>query len=327
MLADRLGRRLTLIIATSAFGLLGCAIMLMNSLELVIATRFLIGLATGTIAVCLAAVIADNFEGSAQGKWIGYTGGVAAFAIIAVIPLTGYLTDIRWEMGFLPYLLALPILGAILLGVPAHKAGAVAATEDAKLSIPFNKIPISALCLGLILGTLQAGTGLYWPFRLQEVGVTSAAEFASYVLPQILVIGMTTMAYGHIRRFLSIPQVFIIAGLLSALGLILIAAATSPAWILVGLTIEGLGIGAMTPNLTVLALALTDEEFRGRILGLIKSVIYGSPFITQFILQPLNLLGGSTAAVYGIAAMSIGMAIAVIFRWLGQPGKPAGAVT
>ncbi len=315
LLADRIGRRLTLMIAAAIFGVHGCSIMLMNDLWSIIAARFIIGLATGTLGVGVAAVIGDLFTDNRQSRWIGYAGGLPAGLTLILIPLTGLLTDHGWRLGFSLYALAVPIFFAVMFGLPKlapkDKGGG-------KLFLPLNKLPVNALLLAGILGSLVTGTSLYWPFRLREVGITKAADIAIHALPQVLCITLFALLYGLIRRRLSVRAVFLVSALLSAVGIGMIAFAPNHLWIIAGLAVEGVGIGMMTPNLTTYALAISPMEYRGRILGLVKGVVYGSPFLTQFMLYPLSQIGGSAMALVGICGMSLLLALGVSRGWIGR---------
>ena len=318
LLADRIGRRLTLLIATAVFGVLGCSIMLMNDLWAIIGARFIIGLATGTLSVGGAAAIGDLFTGNRQSRWIGYAGGLPAGLTLILIPLTGLLTDHGWRLGFSLYALAAPIFLAVMLGLPKMAPKRKDKGAGGELFLPLNKVPFNALLLAGILGTLVTGTSLYWPFRLREVGVAKATDIALHALPQVLCITVFALLYGRIRKRLSVQAVFLASALLSAVGLGMIAFAPNHLWIIAGLVVEGAGIGMMTPNLTTYALAISPMEYRGRILGVVKGVVYGSPFLTQFMLYPLNQIGGSAMALVGICGMSLLLALGVSRGWIGR---------
>lgn len=324
LLLDRLGRRSALMIAAALFGILGCSIMLMNSLWGMIFARFLIGLAAGAIGVGTAAVIGDHFSGSAQSRWIGYAGAMSSGSTIIFSPITGFLTDYSWRIGFALYAIALPIFLAIMIGIP--KAAADKPVADSKsFMLPLNKIPFNALLLAGILGTLAVGTSLYWPFRLRELGVLSASALAFHALPQIICITLMAFLYGVVRRYLSVENIFIVASILSGVGLAIIAFAPNGLLMMVGLGIEGLGIGMMTPNLTTYALAISPLEYRGRVLGLVKGAVYGSPFVTQFILLPLSHIGGNAMALLGICVISMMLAFAVFRGWIGRTDRRVAA--
>jgi MFS family permease len=327
LVADRIGRPMALLITTALFGVLGAIIMAMSDLWSLIALRFLIGLIAGAITVCIAAVMGDYFSGNQLSRWIGYAGATSAGLTVIANPLTGLLTDYSWRMGFSPYLLAFPIFLAILLGLPrvAKQADAVSSTRGGGFFLPWNKVPFSALLLAGILGTLSTGTSLYWPFRLREVGISKASEIAIYALPQVVFITLMMFLYGTCRRFMSIRSIFVVSAILSAVGLAIIAFGQN-AWIIVmGLSIEGLGIGMMSPNLSNYALAISPVEYRGRILGLIKGAVFGSPFVTQFLLLPLSHVGGSTFALLGICGMALFLALIVFQGWVGKTEELAPA--
>lgn len=329
-LLDRIGRRNALAIGAGVFGLFGTAMSLMDSLYLLIGARFIMGLAAVVMAVGLGAVIGDLFLDKDRNKWMGFSNGVAPLATIIIIPLIGVLTDIHWQLGFLPLSLAFIVMAMVIWGIPritsfgledkpvAH-AGQSIAERAAGLVRFLRKVPVSILLLAIIMGTLTTGTSLYWPFRLRELGVDSTTAVAMVVIPQILAITIVAFSYGWFRKFLSVPGVFVVGGLLSAGGLVIVALGSTTEMIALGLMIEGAGIGFLTPNLTILALSLTDATYRGRILGVVKAANYGSPFITQFALYPFDRLAGSSGAILGIALMAFLIAVSV---WVGWAGKP-----
>ena len=63
------------------------------------------------------------------------------------------------------------------------------------------------------------------------------------------------------------------------------------------------------PNLSSYALATSREIYRARNVGLIKGAVFGSPFITQFILEPINGAGGSQWALASIAILAFSLAL------------------
>jgi predicted MFS family arabinose efflux permease len=324
-LVDRLGRRPVLLAAAIVFGLVGCGIMLMSELWQIIVARFVIGLASGALGVGTAAVVGDHYSGNQQSRWLGFNAGFATFFILFLSPAVGALFDLGWRYGFTVYAFAVPVALTIAWGIPAGRGRSLPVAEQGRLMPRFDEVPWRALLLAVFMGTLSMGTALYWPFRLREVGVESARDIALYGLPNVLMSGGAAIGYGLIRRYLSVTQMFVAGALLSAVGLTAIAFAASPMAILLGLTVEGLAVGMMTPNLTTFALMVSPAQSRGRAVGLVKGALYGSPFLTQFILEPIAMTGGTAAALWTIAAMAVMIALAVGFGALGMPLRTARA--
>ena len=329
VLADRIGRRDVLVGAAAIFGLFGLSALLVTELWQLIAARFVIGLAAGALTAVAVALIGDHFEPAAQGRWLGLNGGVAVVIVVLLNPIAGALVDTGWRNGFLIYALALPIMLLVYLGVPPGRthaptdALALAAEELRKDKLS----PVwKTVVLATFAGTLATGTVLYWPFRLRELGVESARDLALYYVPNIIVVAAAAFAYPLIRRRLSVTQVFAASGLLSAIGLCILALAPTPIVASLGLIIEGAGIGVMTPNLSLYAISIAPAQARARVIGMMKGVYFGSPFATQFLLEALNRAGGVPAALLGIATSSGMLGIYMVVQSRGERRGPT-AVT
>lgn len=317
-LSDRWGKRPMLAATTLLFVLAGCGMMLASELWQIIAARFIVGFCAGTMSVCYLALIGDWYSGEAQGRWLGFNGAAATFILLLLNPLAGALTDTGWRNGFLIYALALPMLLLIFTGVPKGNSLTAPDTPDtdaaqADASAPF-RMPWAAMILAVIVGTIATGTMLYWPFRLREIGVTSARDLGLYVLPNMLLVGLAGFSYGFVRRYLSISQVFAFTGLCSAAGLAIIALAPHPGIAAIGLATEGVAIGLMTPNLSMFAIGVSTPQTRARVLGAMKGVYFGSPFVTQFALEALSQRHGPSSALLAIASLSVGLALFMIAR-------------
>ena len=315
-LADRYGRRIVLMAAVAIFAAFGLSALLVTELWQLIAARFVVGLASGAMTATYVAIIADQFDTKGQGKWVGFNAAMATLFVVLLNPVAGALVDTGWRNGFIIYAAALPILLLALIGIPGGTIKHDTELEDTSLLGLVRGIPRlgQTVLLATIGGTLAMGTVLYWPFRLRELGILSAEQLAYYYLPNVFVVFLAAFSYGYLRRFLSVNQVFAISGVLSAFGLVIMAFASSPVVAAVGLTIEGAAIGLMTPNLSIYAISIAPAHSRARVVGLMKGVYYGSPFLTQFILAAINSRAGIPATLLAIATMSAFLAIYMVFE-------------
>ena len=311
-IADRVGRRFVLMAAVALFAAFGLAAMTVTELWQLIAARLVIGFASGAMTATYVAIIADNFEEKDQGKWVGFNAAIAVLFVVVLNPVVGALVDEGWRNGFLVYAIGLPILLLAVLGIPARKKPEIGEVdESASLLSVIRGIPRlgQTALLATIGGTLATGTVLYWPFRFRELGITSAEELAYHYIPNVMVVFIAAFSYGFIRKWLSVNQVFAVSGAISAFGLVIVAFAPNPIIAAIGLTIEGAAIGFMTPNLSIYAISIAPANSRARVVGLMKGVYYGSPFLTQFVLEAINGWRGISATLLAIAAMSFGLTI------------------
>ena len=313
-LADRIGRRTVLLVAIALFAVAGLSALLVTALWQLIAARLVIGLASGAIAATYVAIIADHFDAKAQGKWVGLNAAIATLVVVLLNPVAGALVDSGWRNGFLIYAAALPLLLLTAIGIPGGKGFEDSATAPSSLIAIVRDIPRlgQTVVLATIGGTLATGTILYWPFRLRELGVLSSKDLALHYLPNIAVVFIAALCYGLVRRRLSIKQVFAVSGAISAIALTILAFAPTATIATLALMLEGVAIGFMTPNLSIYAISIAPSHSRARVVGLMKGVYYGSPFLTQFVLEGINHVAGISAALLGIAAMSFGLMIYMV---------------
>jgi MFS family permease len=317
-LSDYVGRRKTLIASIAIVGLAGCGIMAMNNLWIIIGARLLIGIATGALGVAMAAVVGDYFTGNRQARWIGYSVAISTLFNVSISPVAGALADVNWRYAFILYLIAIPILLAVLFGIPKQRSDSKIGPEAPVASGLTVRDMAPMVLLAVLLGTVAMGTSLYWPFRLREVGVNMSRDIALYAIPNTLLITASSLSYGRFRKRLSVSQVFVLGGIVSCIGLLVIGLASGPVGVMVGLAIEGFAIGLLTPNLTNYALAVATPDTRGRTVGWIKGALFVSPFGAQFFLEPLNQAGGASWPIFAIAALAAVFGLAVAFGLLGK---------
>ncbi|AZI35359.1 putative major facilitator superfamily transporter [Caenibius tardaugens NBRC 16725] len=310
LIADRIGYRPVLVGASVILCLAGASVLLAEYLGHVILARFIMGGMAGAINTCMVAVISEAVPDKSQSRWLGYAVAAGTFSVFILSPLTGVLSDTGWRNGFSIYVIAIPMVVLLFLGVPQFQiARPLSSKQHGTVAGLFDDMPWSGMMLALVVGTLATGTSLYWPFRLREVGIDSATKLALYALPNAALVGVSAFFFGTIRRYLDQRWAFVLSGLASGAGLLAMALSNSAGVIMLGLALEGAAIGVLMPNLSSYALATSREIYRARNVGLIKGAVFGSPFITQFLLEPINGAGGSRWALASIAIMAFAMAL------------------
>ncbi|MEY4761167.1 MAG: hypothetical protein RLZZ200_1023 [Pseudomonadota bacterium] len=123
-IADRWGRRPLLLLALAGFSLLGLAPLLFSSLEAVLASRVVVGLAEASILTCTNTLWGDYFPDDARRRWLGYQqmSGPVSNALLAAAG--GALAAHHWAAPFWLYLLGLPalLLAYVFLHEPERAA-------------------------------------------------------------------------------------------------------------------------------------------------------------------------------------------------------------
>ena len=142
-------------------------------------------------------------------------------------------------------------------------------------------------------------------------------------MPIIAIVAVAGLSYGRVRRALSITTIFFCCCTMSATGLLIVAIAPRPWIALIGLAIEAVALGLLSPNLSIYSVAVAPPAQRARTIGIVQSGLFGSPFLTQFLLEPLSQAAGTaSAALVGIACVAAALALFMLTRMIS--GRPLG---
>lgn len=301
-LADRFGLRVVMLWSALGCGLAGCAVWLSTALIEVVVARFLVGAMLGALGSSIVAAIGQAWEGNERDRWLGLVMAVGTLSLLVVSPLTGVLADMGWRNAFLLYSLAFLLAIAIVLGFSRHGGGSAQAQTATAVE---GGLPIFEFCaLGVVAGSISAGSAMYTPFLFQELGVTTATGIAFYSLSSAVMVGVAGFAYGFARRKLSLTQIFVIGPLLCCIGLGLAAVSGSAVVAALCLALQGVGIGLVLPSLNVHAIQKSHQGNRGRAVGIVRGAMMVGPFLVQFALEPLSRMGGPGLALLALAACS-----------------------
>lgn len=176
-LGDRIGRRNLLLVGSAIFGVASLAAALSTSVEMLIASRVLLGIGAATYAPCSLALLRNMFldakqRSTAVGVWMAcFMGGSILGPVIGGAILSAF----WWGAVFLP---AVPVMAAVLLLgralIPEYRS-AEAGRLDAPSTV-LSLVGILVLIWGL-KGILVGGAGASAVVAL-VVGVLVLAVFA-----------------------------------------------------------------------------------------------------------------------------------------------------
>jgi MFS transporter, ACDE family, multidrug resistance protein len=139
ILADRIGRKRVLVAGLLAFGVLGGAMAIAPTFEILLVLRIAQGTAAAAIFITTVTIVGDVFDGVQRNAVLGANVAVLS-ATAALFPvLGGALAGIAWNAPFLVYLVAIPVavFAQVALDEPHHASNGQGITylADAARSI------------------------------------------------------------------------------------------------------------------------------------------------------------------------------------------------
>lgn len=314
-LIDRFTRKPVLIGSVIVYGLAGASGFVLDSLYLILVGRAVLGLATGGLMTSVTTLITDYYDGADRANFLGIQSGFMGFAGTVFLTLGGLLADVNWRAAFLIYLtalLAVPFLITILYEPIRSKR------ERLNTSMQVEAFPVSIVAFGYFnIGFIQMvfySVPIHLPFYLEDIFNASASASGIAIAILSTTFALTSGAFGwFLARFGHVP--LLVGGLLiTAASYALLGVATGWWLIIFAMLGAGIGIGLVTPNMTILVANASPPALRGRALGGSTTSLFLGRFIVPFVTQPM-LSATSFGGMYIIiAAMTAVLALTVFVR-------------
>ncbi|MUH01568.1 MFS transporter [Scytonema sp. UIC 10036] len=318
ILADRVGGLRVLIASLLLYALSGTAGAFMRSIEPLLATRTLLGIASGGIAAASLGLLAGMYEGQARSQALGQATSTLTIAGIFFPLLGGWIGSSNWQCTFYLYSLGLPlaILAASILRTKQskQKKSNAVPTRD-KLRQVFGDRYTLWLLLTLGLASIvMYSVVIYTPLYLkQTIGV--GAVLNGVVLASRAVGAAAISAFGARQLAKNIGTERSIA---IGFGLMALTVATIPllrelGLILITAVLFGVGFGIVMPNLYSILASLAPVELRSTVLAAGTGAGFLGQFLCPILLGSTVNYGGIEAIFYTSTSLSVAAALLLIF--------------
>ncbi len=299
--ADRLGRRVVLVVGSLALALGGLMYLLSSGVGMLVAARLIVGIGEGSVYTAGATWAVDISPLERRGMALGMF-GLAVWGGLSLGPVLGEL--LRSSSGYdAVWILTavLPLIGALIASrIPEPKR------ERTVTPLTFHTLfPPSARRPGIALALANIGYAALAGFvilHLQARGVGGGASvftaFAVAVFTSRLIFARLPDRFG--ARIMATA-----AGLTEALGLTVIGLAHSLGVAIAGALVVGAGFSMLFPSLALMVVGEADDEHRGSALGMFTAFF-------DFGVGVGGPLSGETAALAGYPAVFFLSAVAAL---------------
>lgn len=290
-LADKVGRKALLVVATLLYALLGVVPALLNDLTSIVGVRLLFGCAEAAIMTCCATLIADYWRGEERMRFVNLQ--VVTIGLVGALffVLGGVLGEHSWRLPFYLYLLPLLLVPAMIrvLWEPSRTAPSnVISGGDEQVSIPVLLVGYLLILGGMILNFIVP---VQTPILLVGMGVTSSTMIGACAGLGLLATLGGSLTWPVLRRTLGIAGCNALLLTLLALGLWLLLRAQSYQEVLLAVTIHGLGAGLLVPNAMAPVMNALSASTRGRGLGIFTACLYIGQFVSPLVVAMLGGFG------------------------------------
>lgn len=326
-IVDRVGRKRLLVASLVTYAFVGTAPVWLPTLQLIVASRVLVGLTEAAITTCCTTLLADYFHGHQRERYFGLQVVYTTVAATVFFGVGGALGEQNWRAPFWLYAVSLPLaaLAGRFIWQPAAPATRRAAGRSEQLpSLPWRQLaaPVGVTLLGgLVFYVLIVELS----FKLDDIGVESTATIG--VVSAIASLGTAAGAFLFGRLAPRGPGFTVpVAFALSGLGMMGLGLASAVPAIVAFAVLTGFGNGLLLPSLLTWALGSLTFEQRGRGTGVWTSAVFIGQFICPLVVLALSdVIDGLTSALLVIGAVALAAAVAVRLARPRQSVEPTQA--
>ncbi len=306
---DRIGRKRLLVIALVVYAVVGTAPLWLPSLQLIVASRVLVGLTEAVIMTCCTTLLADYFHGSQRERYFGMQVVSTTVAATLFFGIGGALGSHSWRTPFWLYLVSLPlaVAAARLVWQPApHRSGRVLTLP----ALPWRQLAapvVTSLVGGLVFYALIVELS----FRLDDVGVDSTGAIGAVSAIGSLGTAIGALSFSRLAPrgpAVTVPLAFAVSGV----GLVGLGLAPNVSVIVLFAVVTGLGNGLLLPSLLTWALGSLTFEQRGRGTGWWTAAVFLGQFVCPLVVLALSgAIGGLGSALVVLGVVSVLAAVVV----------------
>ncbi|MCP1315616.1 MULTISPECIES: MFS transporter [unclassified Halomonas] len=319
-LADRFGRKPLLILMLSVYGLAGASGFLIDDVNLLLASRALMGVAVAGILSISTTLVGDYFSGAERVRFLGLQSSAMALGGVIFINLGGLLSDWSWRGPFLLYLTGVLLLPYALLVL---REPSRAKEDGAAHQAPFARLDLGRTALAYLIAMISMMMFYLFPaqlpFLLAEQGVESGLAIGAALSMAALTASLVSFCYGRLKAHLSVMSVYVLGFSVAAAGLFITGSAHGYAMAVIGAAVAGLGLGLFMPNTTTWLMRITPERVRGRVFGGFTSTFFFGQFISPIVVSGISPWLDSLREVYlamGLLCVTLALVVAVLGRTL-----------
>ena len=308
-IVDRVGRERLLVGSLVVYAVVGTAPLWLESLQLIVVSRVLVGLTEAAIMTCCTTLLADYFHGSQRERYFGLQVVVTTVSATVFFALGGALGAQTWRTPFWLYAVSLPLaaLAARYVWQPAPQS---AARVRALPPLPWRQLaaPVGVTLVGgLVFYVLIVELS----FKLDEIGVTATGTIGAVSAIGSLGTAVGAFLFGRLARLrpaLTVPLAFGLSGV----GLLGLALAPTVPVVVVLAVLTGFGNGLLLPSMLSWALGSLTFEQRGRGTGVWTSALFIGQFVCPLVVLALSgALGGLAPALLVLGAAAVAAAVGV----------------
>ena len=318
-LADRVGLAKVMIASLVLFIAAGVSGYFCTDIQTLLATRVLLGVGIAGISTSATGLMGIYYDGDERRRVMAIQSAFMGFGGVVLEIIGGLMADVAWNVPFLVYLIALPILIAGLIAVrdvvvPTGAEGP--AGEFAKGSGAHMIVLYASIFMLMFLMFIVTANVSDILTTMGESMTVCGLILALIGLTQVF----TSIAYSRLKRIHRYQHVLLVSFVLQAVAICMFAS-DNLAVLAVGVGILGVGLGIGMPTITSNLAMMSPASAQGKTMGVYSCMMNLGTSLSTVVMAPVIVAIGYTASfrLAAAAVLLFGIVVLVSGRFLGQP--------
>ncbi|MBN2825626.1 MAG: MFS transporter [Campylobacterales bacterium] len=281
-LVDKINKKRSAIIALILFGIAGSGGLYLGSIEELLASRALFGVAVAILMIVSTSLVGDYFEGEARHKFMGIQSAFIAIGGIVFIIGGGLLSDVSWRYPFAIYLigfLVLPLVMGYIVEVDHHTTNTQAFQEESDL----RGLYLLAFLLMLLFYILPT----QMPFLMINEFGASGTLTGAIIATAFVSNAFGAISFAKLKKRFDFGSIYLIGLVIIGVGFILIGLVDNVYLFFATSPIMGFGGGLMMTNISAWMLHKAHHKKRVKSSGYLTSSLFLGQFFSPILFHPV----------------------------------------
>jgi len=275
------GKKRSAVTALIFFSLIGSAGLYLQTIEALLFSRFLFGIAIAVLMIVSTSLVGDYFRGEARHKFMGLQSAFMAMGGIIFIMGGGVLSDINWRYPFGIYLVGFIIIIFVIKFLTERDKHTPEEEEEF-----FNHNLFYIYVLAFVLMVIFYILPTQMPFLMINVFHASGTLTGEIIATAFVFNALGAISFAGLKRRFDFKTIYLIGLTIIAIGFLLIGLIENVYLFFITSPIMGFGGGILMTNITVWMLQKSHHSKRVKSSSYLTSALFLGQFSSPIIFHP-----------------------------------------
>jgi MFS family permease len=279
----KIGRKKSALFALTLFSIAGSSGLFLDTMNLLLFSRFILGIAIAVLMIVSTSLIGDYFQGEARHKFMGQQGLFISLGGVIFVVGGGILSDINWRYSFAIYSIGFLLIPLVYTYLNEKVISDFNTEDDSDLNSNLLIIYFLAFLLMLVFYILPTQIPFLIMNHFDESGTMTGAIIATAFISN----GIGAITFRKFKQRFTHAQIYVMGMFIIGFGFIAIGLVDNVYYFFLTSPIMGFGGGILMTNMTAWMLSRTHHTKRIHKSGYLTSALFLGQFFSPIFFHPI----------------------------------------